>query len=34
MLAYLEMTDRPDYNPISFCLAFKDYENKPVNVAV
>lgn len=24
LFAYLENSDRPDYNPSQFCLAFKD----------
>jgi ubiquitin carboxyl-terminal hydrolase 34 len=34
MFAYLEMTDRMDFNPIEFCHAFKDFAGMPVDVSV
>ena len=34
MFAYLDFSDRPDYNPFRFCFSFKDFQGKPVNVAI
>jgi len=34
MFGFLELTDRMDYNPIEFCLSFKDYSGQPVNVMI
>jgi ubiquitin carboxyl-terminal hydrolase 34 len=34
LFAYLDYSDRPDYNPFRFCFAFKDYTGQPVNVAI
>ena len=34
MFAYLELSDRMDYNPIEFCYAFKDYAGEPINITV
>ena len=34
MFGFLEFSDRYDYNPLPFCLVFKDHSGQPVNVAV
>lgn len=34
MFAYLDLSDRQDYNPTGFCFSFKDYSGMPVNVGV
>ena len=34
MFAFLELTDRQDYNPFEFCFSFKDFSGEPVNVSV
>ncbi|CAD8066392.1 unnamed protein product [Paramecium primaurelia] len=34
LLAYLELSERPDVNPQYFCYSFKDYDNQPVNVSL
>ncbi|CAD8095799.1 unnamed protein product [Paramecium sonneborni] len=34
LLAYLELSERPDCNPQHFCYSFKDYDNQPVNVSL
>ncbi|KAL4498387.1 hypothetical protein ABPG72_013193 [Tetrahymena utriculariae] len=34
MFAFLDLSDRQDYNPVGFCFSFKDFSGKPVNVGV
>jgi ubiquitin carboxyl-terminal hydrolase 34 len=34
MFAYLDRSERKDYNPIDFCFAFKDFSGNPVNVNI
>lgn len=34
MFAFLEVSDRMDYNPQGFCFAFKDFQGNPVNVSI
>lgn len=34
MFAYLEGSDRRDYNPKDFCFSFKDWGGNPVNVSI
>lgn len=34
MFAFLDSSERRDYNPKDFCFAFKDYEGNSVNVAI
>lgn len=34
MFAFLELSDRQDYNPYEFCFSFKDYAGQPVNVSI
>jgi len=34
MFAFLELSDRFDYNPTDFCFAFKDFTGAPVDVSV
>lgn len=34
LFAFLELSDRIDFNPQSFCFAFKDFQGNPVNVCV
>lgn len=34
MFAFLELTNRKDYNPYQFCHSFKDYTGAPTNPAI
>ena len=34
MFAYLDLSERKDYNPAQFCYSFKDWDGNPVNVAI
>jgi len=34
MFAFLQMTDRQEYNPVEFCFAFKEVNGNPTNVRV
>ncbi|KAL4448730.1 hypothetical protein ABPG74_012819 [Tetrahymena malaccensis] len=34
MFAFLDLSDRQDYNPVGFCFSFKDFSGNPVNVGV
>ena len=34
LFAFMEKTDRGDYNPVDFCYSFKDFDGNPVNVCV
>jgi len=34
MFAYLDNSERRDFNPTDFCLSYKDYTGQPVNVMV
>jgi ubiquitin carboxyl-terminal hydrolase 34 len=34
MFAYLDFSERRDFNPLEFCLSYKDYTGQPVNVMV
>ncbi|EGR29725.1 ubiquitin carboxyl-terminal hydrolase family protein, putative, partial [Ichthyophthirius multifiliis] len=34
MFAFLELSDRIDYNPLEFCFSFKDYSGEPVNTII
>lgn len=34
MFAFLQESERQDYNPEDFCFSFKDFENNPTNFAV
>jgi hypothetical protein len=34
MMAYLDMSDRKDYDPHDFCFSYKDYSGEPTNVSV
>lgn len=34
MFAFLECSDRLDYNPSDFCFAFKDFSGQPVDVSI
>lgn len=33
LMAHLELSERPDYLPIEFCFAFKDFEGNPTNIS-
>jgi len=33
LLAHLELSQRVDYNPVSFCFAFKEFDGTPTNTA-
>jgi len=34
MFGFLDITDRQSFDPTPFCFSFKDWDNKPVNVAI
>ena len=34
MFAYLDLSERKDFNPSQFCFSFKDWDGNPVNVAI
>eukprot|EP01022_Parablepharisma_sp_SALTPOND_P017473 TRINITY_DN27_c0_g1_i1.p1 TRINITY_DN27_c0_g1~~TRINITY_DN27_c0_g1_i1.p1 ORF type:complete len:1307 (-),score=219.52 TRINITY_DN27_c0_g1_i1:4411-8331(-) len=34
IFAFLELTERQDYNPSKFCYAFKDFDGMPTNTSV
>lgn len=33
LMAHLELSQRVDYNPVSFCFAFKEFDGTPTNTA-
>jgi ubiquitin C-terminal hydrolase len=34
MMAYLDVSDRKDFNPVEFCFAYKDHTGEPTNVSI
>ena len=33
LIAHLELSERTEYNPMSFCFAFKEFDGSPTNTA-
>lgn len=33
-MAFLELSERQDYNPREFCFSFKDFDGQPTNVRI